>query len=102
MNQPVFLHIVERLEGFLGKLPEKIQKPVLTGADAAEGVVPEATSAAAGADRFAQTSVHEVAASLFAFETPADLRDVLMEVFRWQNITVGGTRHDRHPRRARR
>jgi hypothetical protein len=29
MNQPLFLHIVERLEGFLGKLPESIQKPVL-------------------------------------------------------------------------
>jgi uncharacterized protein (DUF697 family) len=29
MNRPAFLHIVERLEGFVGKLPETIQKPIL-------------------------------------------------------------------------
>ena len=29
MNNSALLHIVERLEGFLGKLPESIQKPVL-------------------------------------------------------------------------
>jgi hypothetical protein len=29
MNQPVLLHIVERLEGFLGKLPASIQRPIL-------------------------------------------------------------------------
>ncbi len=30
MNQPMLLHIVERLEGFLGKLPETIRKPILS------------------------------------------------------------------------
>src|SRR5260370_2851840 len=30
MNRPVLLHIVERLENFLGKLPETIQKPILS------------------------------------------------------------------------
>lgn len=30
MNQPVLLHIVERLEGLLGKLPETIRKPILS------------------------------------------------------------------------
>ena len=29
MNQSLFLHIVEKLEGFLGKLPAGIQKPIL-------------------------------------------------------------------------
>src|SRR5437867_6165494 len=29
MNQSALLHIVERLEGLLGKLPETIRKPVL-------------------------------------------------------------------------
>ena len=29
MNQSTFLHIVERLEGFVGKLPEAIQRPIL-------------------------------------------------------------------------
>src|SRR5882724_1814117 len=30
MNQPLLLHIVERLETFLGKLPETIQRPILS------------------------------------------------------------------------
>jgi uncharacterized protein (DUF697 family) len=30
MNQTALLHIVERLEGFLGKLPERIRRPVLS------------------------------------------------------------------------
>ena len=90
MNQPVFLHIVERLEGFLGKLPEKIQKPVLTELTPLKELFLKQRP-----PRFVLTgshklAVHEVAATLFAFETPADLRDVLMEVFRWQNITAGG------------
>ena len=90
MNQPVFLHIVERLEGFLGKLPERIQKPVLTELTPLKELFLKQRP-----PRFVLTgshklAVHEVAATLFAFETPADLRDVLMEVFRWQNITVGG------------
>src|SRR5882757_6063795 len=29
MNQSTLLHIVERLEGFVGKLPEAIQRPIL-------------------------------------------------------------------------
>ena len=90
MNQPVFLHIVERLEGFLGKLPEKIQKPVLTELTPLKELFLKQRP-----PRFVLTGshklpVHEVASSLFAFDTPADLRDVLMEVFRWQNITVAG------------
>ena len=90
MNQPVFLHIVERLEGFLGKLPEKIQRPVLTELTPLKELFLKQR-----APRFVLTGshklpVHEVAATVFGFETPADLRDVLMEVFRWQNITVGG------------
>ena len=91
MNQPVFLHIVERLEGFLGKLPESIQRPVLKELTPMKELFLKQR-----APRFVLTGshklpVHEVAASLFAFDTPADLRDVLMEVFRWQNITVAGT-----------
>src|SRR5438552_14714612 len=30
MNQPLLLHVVERLEGLVGKLPATIQKPILS------------------------------------------------------------------------
>lgn len=90
MNQPVFLHIVERLEGFLGKLPEKIQKPVLTELTPLKELFLKQRPPRLVLTGSHKLPVHEVAASLFAFDTPADLRDVLMEVFRWQNISVGG------------
>ena len=90
MNQPVFLHIVERLEGFLGRLPEKIQKPVLTELTPLKELFLKQRPPRLVLTGSHKLPVHEVASSLFAFETPSDLRDVLMEVFRWQNITVAG------------
>ncbi len=40
MNQSVLLHIVERLEGLLGKLPAAIQKPILAELTPLERAVP--------------------------------------------------------------
>jgi uncharacterized protein (DUF697 family) len=90
VNQPVFLHIVERLEGFLGKLPESIQRPVLSELTPLKELFLKQRAPRLVLTGSHKLPVHEVAASLFAFDTPADLRDVLMEVFRWQNITVAG------------
>jgi hypothetical protein len=89
MNQPLFLHIVERLEGFLGKLPESIQKPVLSELTPMKELFLKQRP-----PRFVLTGSHklplqEVVSTLFAAAQPGDLRDVLMEVFRWQNTTVG-------------
>ncbi len=90
MNQPLFLHIVERLEGFLGKLPATIQKPILHELTPLKELFLKQR-----APRFVLTGSHklpvqEVCAALFAAAQPADLRDVLMEVFRWQDISAGG------------
>lgn len=90
MNQPVFLHIVERLEGFLHKLPASIQKPILHELTPLKQLFLQQR-----APRFVLTGwnrlpVQEVIATLFASAEPGDLRNVLMEVFRWQNISAGG------------
>ena len=90
MNQPLFLHIVERLESFLGKLPATIQKPVLQELTPLKELFLKQR-----APRFVLTGSHkfpaqEVVATLFAVPQPGDLRDVLMEVFRWQNTEAGG------------
>ena len=90
MNQPLFLHIVERLEGFLGKLPASIQKPVLHELTPLKELFLKQR-----APRFVLTGSHkfpvqEVVAALFATAQPGDLRDVLMEVHRWQDMNVGG------------
>lgn len=90
MNQPLFLHIVERLEGFLHKLPASIQKPVLHELTPLKQLFLQQRP-----PRFVLTGSHrlpvqEVVATLFATAQPGDLRDVLMEVFRWQSIDVWG------------
>ena len=90
MNQPLFLHIVERLEGFLHKLPDSIQKPILHELTPLKQLFLQQR-----APRFALTGSHrlpiqEVVVTLFAAAQPGDLRDVLMEVYRWHNIDVGG------------
>ena len=89
MNQPVFLHIVERLEGFLGKLPASIQKPILQELTPMKELFLKQRP-----PRFVLTGSHklpmqEVFGALFAAAQPGDLRNVLMEVFRWQSITAG-------------
>lgn len=89
MNPPLFLHIVERLEGFLHKLPASIQKPVLQELTPLKQLFLQQR-----APRFVLTGSHrwpvqEVVTTLFAAAQPGDLRDVLMEVFRWQSISVG-------------
>ncbi len=90
MNPPLFLHIVERLEGFLGKLPASIQKPVLQELTPLKELFLKQRP-----PRFVLTGSHkwpvqEVVAALFATAEPGDLRDVLMEVHRWHEANVGG------------
>lgn len=93
MNQSLFLHIVERLEGFLHKLPEKIRNPVLHELTPLKELFlkqREPRIVLTGSHKF---PVQEVFAALFASAYPDGLRDTLVEVFRWQNITLaqGGT-----------
>lgn len=90
MNQPLFLHIVERLEGFLHKLPATIQKPILHELTPLKQLFLQQR-----APRFVLTGSHklpvqEVVATLFAAAEPGDLTNVLMEVFRWHNVNAGG------------
>jgi uncharacterized protein (DUF697 family) len=90
LNQPVFLNIVERLEGFVGRLPEAIRKPVLHELTPLKELFLKQRS-----PRYVLTGSHrmpmqEVVASAFAAAEPGDLRNVLMEVFRWHNVQVGG------------
>src|ERR1700712_3918728 len=88
MNQPLFLHIVERLEGFLGKLPASIQKPILHELTPLKELFLKQRS-----PRFVLTGSHklpvqEVFGALFSAAHPRDMQDALAEVYRWQNIAV--------------
>lgn len=90
MNRPSLLHIIERLEAFLGKLPATIQKPVLHELTPLKELFLQQRP-----PRFVLTgsnklSVQEVVAALFASQAPTESRDILMELFRWQSIDLGG------------
>jgi uncharacterized protein (DUF697 family) len=90
MNQPLFLHIVERLEGLLGKLPESIQKPILKELTPLKELFLKQRAPRLVLTGSHKSPVQEVSAALFSAAQPGDLRDVLMEVFRWQDVSVGG------------
>ncbi|HEX7518368.1 MAG TPA: hypothetical protein VF345_13895 [Chthoniobacterales bacterium] len=90
MNRASLLHIIERLEGFLGKLPATIQKPVLHELTPLKELFLQQRPprfVLTGSNKF---SIQEVVATLFSWAPLAESRDVLMELFRWQTIDLGG------------
>ena len=90
MNNTVLLHIVERLEGFLGKLPDSIRNPVLNELTPLKELFLQQRP-----PRFVLTGSHpmpllEFATQIFAEgarETPA--RETLTGLYRWQKISLG-------------
>ena len=90
MNRPSLLHIIERLEGFLGKLPETIQKPVLHELTPLKELFLQQR-----APRFVLTGsnklpLQDIVAALFAWTPPTESREILMELFRWHAMELGG------------
>ncbi|CAN5585888.1 hypothetical protein BH20VER1_BH20VER1_30490 [soil metagenome] len=90
MNQPLFLHIVERLEGFLGKLPERIQKPILQELTPMKELFLKQRPPRLVLTGSHKLPVQELVTTLFTARQGDDLRDVLMEVYRWHTVNVGG------------
>jgi uncharacterized protein (DUF697 family) len=90
MNRPSLLHIIERLEGFLGKLPETIRRPVLHELTPLKELFLQQRPPrflVTGANRL---PLQEIVAQLFAWTPPAESSDLLMELFRWHAIELGG------------
>lgn len=90
MNNSVLLHIVERLETFLGRLPDSIQKPVLHELTPLKELFLQQRP-----PRFVLTGSHpmpllDFVARIFSDgppETPA--RVTLTGLYRWQEIIIG-------------
>jgi len=88
MNRSSLLHIIERLEGFLGKLPDAIQKPVLHELTPLKELFLQQRP-----PRFVLTGsnrlpLQDLIASLFAWSPPDESRDLLMELFRWHTMQL--------------
>src|SRR5436305_14517015 len=89
MNRPSLLHIIERLEAFLGRLPVTIQKPVKHELVPLKELFLQQRS-----PRFVLTGanklpIQEVVGTLFSSISQPATRDTLMELFRWQAVEVG-------------
>src|ERR1700724_1680987 len=91
MNQPLLLHVVERLEGFLGKLPVTIQKPILSELTPLKELFLQQRP-----PRFLFTGSHkaslqETMGAFFASADSAQMRDALIPFQGWEE----GSRHER-------
>ncbi|HVF70219.1 MAG TPA: hypothetical protein VM940_01310 [Chthoniobacterales bacterium] len=90
MNRPSLLHIIERLEGFLTRLPDSIRRPVLDELTPLKQLFLQQR-----APRFVLTGsnrlpLQDVAATLFDWRSETSSRELLMELFRWHAIELGG------------
>src|SRR2546428_1641643 len=88
MNQSLFLHITERLEGFLGKLPGTIQKPILRELTPLKELFLQQRPPRFVLVGSSRLPLQEILPALFAFALPETERGVLMEIFRWQNLNA--------------
>ena len=90
MNQPVLLHIVERLENFLGKLPETIQKPILSELTPLKELFLQQRTPRLLLTGSAKKSAPELVRMLFGLTEDEHMPSSPMSIFRWQEVEIGG------------
>jgi uncharacterized protein len=86
MNQPLLLHIVERLEGLLGKLPAAIQKPVLAELTPLKELFLQQRPPRFVFVGSITRPASELAKEFFGPVEPAEFTSI----FRWQELNAGG------------
>jgi uncharacterized protein (DUF697 family) len=89
MNQSLLLHIIEKLEGFLGKLPATIQKPILHELTPLKELFLQQRSPRFVLAGSSKLPLQEILPALFGF-TPEQDREMLMEIFRWHDLKIQG------------
>lgn len=90
MNQSVLVHIVEKLESLLGKLPGTIQKPILHELTPLKELFLQQRPPRFVLTGSSKSPLKEVLQALFAF-TPTNYdRNTLVEIFRWHDLNAAG------------
>ncbi len=90
MNRPVLLHIVERLENFLGKLPETIQKPILSELTPLKELFLQQRPPRLALTGAAKRSAPELVRIFFGLTEDKPAPDAPMSIFSWQEVEIGG------------
>jgi uncharacterized protein (DUF697 family) len=85
MNQSTLLHVVERLEGFVAKLPAGIQKPILAELNPLKELFLQQRPPRFLFSGSAETPLPQIVDRMFAPATPFA---VLAERFRWQRLNL--------------
>jgi uncharacterized protein len=88
VNRTALLHVVERLEGLLGKLPEAIRKPVLHELTPLKELFLQQRPPRlllAGSGRWPMPQVVNL---LFNGDTVEPSRQMVFEIFRWQDFEI--------------
>ena len=88
MNRSALLHVVERLEGLLGKLPAAIQKPVLHELVPLKELFLQQRPPRlllAGSGRWPMPQVVNL---LFNGDAVEPSRQMVFEIFRWQDVEI--------------
>ena len=88
MNQPLLLHVVERLESFLGKLPATIQKPILSELTPLKELFLQQRPPRFLFTGSHKTSLQEIIGALFALAGSAEMRDALIALYCWQDVNL--------------
>src|ERR1700704_5007911 len=88
MNRPALLHIIERLEAFLGKLPATIQKPILSELTPLKELFLQQRPPRFLFTGSHKTSFQEIVGALFAWADSAQMRDALIALYRWQDVNL--------------
>jgi uncharacterized protein (DUF697 family) len=89
MNQPLFLHVVERLESLVGKLPAAIQKPILSELTPLKELFLQQRPPRLLFSGSKKTPLSEIVCTLFAGIASEQLRDISMENYRWHDLNLG-------------
>src|SRR3982751_3469713 len=84
MNRSLFLHVVERLEGLVGKLPTTIQKPILTELTPLKELFLKQRPPRFVFTGSANTPLSSIVRAMFPYALPAELRAASHREDRWR------------------
>jgi uncharacterized protein len=90
VNQSLLLHVVERLEGLVGKLPASIQKPILSELTPLKELFLQQRPPRFLLSGSIKSPVPEIVATLFAGAAPERAQETSVQSSRWQDLNVGG------------
>ena len=90
MNQSLLLHVVERLEGLVGKLPASIQKPILSELTPLKELFLQQRPPRFLLGGSNKSPLPEIVATLFTDGVPEQTRETSVQSCRWQDLNLGG------------